>query len=239
MSDADRNIALQRPPIPVGNFQADVATIISRVRDEGDDALFEFGEKFDGARLEALEVSAEEWSAADSRVDAEVLMAIDDAITRIDAFHIAGKPEPISMETAPGLRCEARYLPISPVGLYVPGGSAPLISTVMMLAVPARIAGCEQIVLCTPADKQGQVSPAILAAAARCGVKRVFKVGGAQAIAAMGLGTETIPACAKLFGPGNAWVTEAKQQIALSRLSFCIGVLVSFGVLPSLSTPPQ
>jgi histidinol dehydrogenase len=119
------------------------------------------------------------------------------------------------METSPGLRCEARYLPISPVGLYVPGGSAPLISTVIMLAVPAQIAACEQVVLCTPPDKQGQVSPAILAAASRCGIKRVFKVGGAQAIAAMGLGTESIPACAKLFGPGNAWVTEAKQQISV------------------------
>jgi histidinol dehydrogenase len=105
-------------------------------------------------------------------------------------------------------------VPISPVGLYVPGGSAPLISTVLMLAVPARIAGCGQVVLCTPPDGKGRVSPAILAAAARCGVTRVFKAGGAQAIAAMGLGTESIPACAKLFGPGNAWVTEAKQQLA-------------------------
>jgi histidinol dehydrogenase len=147
-------------------------------------------------------------------VDPDVLEAMDEAIARITAFHIAGKPAPVSMETAPGLRCEARYLPISPVGLYVPGGSAPLISTVIMLAVPAQIAACEKVVLCTPPDKQGRVSPEILAAASRCGIKRIFKVGGAQAIAAMGLGTESIPACAKLFGPGNAWVTEAKQQIS-------------------------
>ena len=139
---------------------------------------------------------------------------MDEAISRIRDFHIAGKPVSLSMETAPGLRCEARYLPISPVGLYVPGGSAPLISTVIMLAIPAQIAGCEEVVLCTPPDRQGRISPAILAAASRCGVKRVFKAGGAQAIAAMGLGTESIPACAKLFGPGNAWVTEAKQQIS-------------------------
>ncbi len=124
-------------------------------------------------------------------------------------------PRPLSIETAPGVRCEARYLPISPVGLYVPGGSAPLISTVLMLAVPARIAGCEEIILCTPPDSEGCVPATILAAAARCGVKRVFKAGGAQAIAAMGLGTESIPACAKLYGPGNAWVTEAKQQISV------------------------
>jgi histidinol dehydrogenase len=138
----------------------------------------------------------------------------DEAIGRIELFHAAGKPDKVSMETAPGLRCEARYLPISPVGLYVPGGSAPLISTVLMLAIPARIAGCDEIVLCTPPDQQGRVHSAILAAASRCGVSRVFKVGGAQAIAGMGLGTSSIPACAKLFGPGNAWVTEAKQQIS-------------------------
>jgi len=214
LNETVRDGVLQRPPIPAGDFQTDVAAIIARVRDEGDKALRELSEKYDGVSLAALEVSAAEWAAADSLVDAEVLQAIDEAIERIEAFHSAGKPVTLSMETAPGLRCEARYLPVSPVGLYVPGGTAPLISTVIMLAVPARIAACEQVVLCTPPDSQGQVSPAILAAAARCGIKRIFKAGGAQAIAAMGLGTESIPACAKLFGPGNAWVTEAKQQIA-------------------------
>ncbi len=214
VSEADRETALRRPPIPAGDFQQVVAAIISRVREDGDLALREFGEKYDGVALGQLEVTTEEWARAESLVDAPVLQAMDEAIARITAFHVAGKPAPVSMETAPGLRCEARYLPISPVGLYVPGGTAPLISTVIMLAVPARIAGCEQVVLCTPPDKQGQVSPAILAAASRCGISRVFKVGGAQAIAAMGHGTESIPACAKLFGPGNAWVTEAKQQIS-------------------------
>ena len=213
-SETERVSVLQRPPLPSGNLQQAVSEIISRVREEGDDALFALGKKYDGVKLEQLEVSAEEWEAAESLVDPAVLQAMDEAIARIDAFHVAGKPVPVSMETTPGLRCEARYLPISPVGLYVPGGSAPLISTVIMLGVPARIAGCEAIVLCTPPDKQGQVPAAILAAARRCGIKRVFKVGGAQAIAAMGLGTESIPDCAKLFGPGNAWVTEAKQQIA-------------------------
>ena len=213
-SEAERETALRRPPIPAGDFQQAVVAIISRVSEDGDEALRELGEKYDGVLLGDLEVSANEWAEAESLVDPIVLQAMDEAISRIYAFHVAGKPAPVSMETAPGLRCEARYLPISPVGLYVPGGSAPLISTVIMLAIPAQIAGCEQVVLCTPPDQHGRVSPAILAAASRCGIKRVFKVGGAQAIAAMGLGTESIPACAKLFGPGNAWVTEAKQQIA-------------------------
>jgi histidinol dehydrogenase len=215
-SEEQRESALSRPPIPAGNFTQAVAEIIDRVRTDGDAALRELGEKYDGVLLEDLEVSADEWALAGSLVDDDILKAMDEAISRIEAFHVAGKPEPVSMETAPGLRCEARYLPISPVGLYVPGGSAPLVSTVIMLAVPARIAGCEQVVLCTPPDKQGSVSPAILAAASKCGIEHVFKVGGAQAIAAMGIGTENVPACAKLFGPGNAWVTEAKQQIAAS-----------------------
>ncbi len=214
ISEAEREVTLGRPPAPEGDFQQTVANIISSVRENGDAALREFGEKFDDVVLSQLEVTAQEWAAAEPQLATELLRAMDEAISRIYAFHAAGKPSPISMETSPGLRCEARYLPISPVGLYVPGGTAPLISTVIMLAIPAKIADSDQVVLCTPPDKNGQVAPAILAAASRCGIKRVFKVGGAQAIAAMGLGTETIPACAKLFGPGNAWVTEAKQQIA-------------------------
>ncbi len=213
-SELQRETALHRPPIPAGDFQGVVADIISRISGEGDRALREIGEKYDGVVPGSLEVTDEEWAAAESLVDPLVLQAMEDAISRIRAFHLAGKPAPVNMETAPGLRCEARYLPISPVGLYVPGGSAPLISTVIMLGVPAQIAGCKEVILCTPPDKQGRVPPAILAAASLCGIKRVFKAGGAQAIAAMGLGTESIPACAKLFGPGNAWVTEAKQQIS-------------------------
>ena len=214
MPEAQRAATLRRPPIPSGDFQQVVGEIISRVRSHGDAALQELGERYDGVALKQLEVTAEEWSESESLVDPLVLQAMDEAIERISAFHTSGSPSPVSMETSPGLRCEARYLPISPVGLYVPGGSAPLISTVIMLGVPAQIAACEQVVLCTPPDKQGRVPPAILAAAARCGIRRIFKVGGAQAIAAMGLGTESVPACAKLFGPGNAWVTEAKQQIS-------------------------
>lgn len=214
LDERQREAALDRPPLPGGDFESSVSEIIARVRKDGDGALRELGQKYDGVLINQLEVTADELSEAEALVDPLLVQAMDEAISRIYAFHVAGKPTPLSMETTPGLRCEARYLPISPVGLYVPGGTAPLISTVIMLAVPAQIAGCEQVVLCTPPDKQGQVSPAILAAASRCGIKRVFKVGGAQAIAAMGLGTESIPKCAKLFGPGNAWVTEAKQQIS-------------------------
>ena len=122
------------------------------------------------------------------------------------------KPTPVSTETAIGLVCKARFVPLSPVGLYIPGGSAPLISTVLMLGVPAGIAGCGDIVLCTPPGPDGHIDPAVLTAASRCGIERVFRVGGAQAIAAMAYGTESIPRCVKLFGPGNAWVTEAKRQ---------------------------
>jgi len=214
-SETQRRTALRRPPIPAGDFQGQVADIIARVGKDGDRALRELSEKYDGVTPASLEVTADEWESAESLVDPLVLQAMTEAIARIRAFHLAGVPDSISLETGPGLRCEARYLPISPVGLYVPGGSAPLISTVMMLGVPAQIAACEQVVLCTPPDKQGRVPPLILAAASLCGITRVFKVGGAQAIAAMGLGTESIPACAKLFGPGNAWVTEAKQQISI------------------------
>ena len=212
--EAERGTVMQRPPLPDSNIAAAVSGIISQVREGGDDAVRRLGEQFDGVRLQQLEVGPEEWSGAEAGVDVELLQAMDEAIARIEKFHSAGMPTVLSMETAPGLRCEARYLPISPVGLYVPGGTAPLISTVLMLAVPARIAGCEQTILCTPPNKEGRVPPAILAAAARCGIKRVFKIGGAQAVAAMGLGTESVPSCAKLFGPGNAWVTEAKQQIS-------------------------
>lgn len=212
--ESQREIVLSRPPVPAGDFQKTVSDIIAFVRADGDTALRVLGEKYDGVVLDQLEVSEDEWAAAESQVDPLVLKALDEAISRISAFHTAGKPGPVSLETSPGLHCEARYLPIDPVGLYIPGGSAPLISTVIMLGIPARIAACTQVILCTPPDQNGSVPPAILAAASRCGIKHVFKVGGAQAIAAMGLGTQSIPACAKLFGPGNAWVTEAKQQIS-------------------------
>lgn len=213
-NESQRQSALSRPPLPSSGFAERVAEIIASVRDEGDQALHKLGEELDGVQLKSFEVSKAELENAEEKLDPTLLSAIDEAIGRITDFHRAGSPKPFRMSTADGLDCEARYLPMTPVGLYVPGGSAPLISTVIMLAVPAQIAGCEDIVLCSPPNAAGDIHPAILAAASRCGVRRVFKLGGAQAIAAMGLGTESVPACAKLFGPGNAWVTEAKQQIA-------------------------
>jgi histidinol dehydrogenase len=214
INEEQRQKTLSRPPLPVAGFGERVAEIIASVREEGDRALLRLGEKFDGVRLEDFEVSRDESDQAEAGLEPALRSDMDEAIGRITAFHQAGSPKPVHMSTADGLDCEARYLPMTPVGLYVPGGSAPLISTVIMLAVPAQIAGCKDIVLCSPPDGEGNIHPAILAAASRCGVSRIFKLGGAQAIAAMGLGTKTVPACVKLFGPGNAWVTEAKQQIA-------------------------
>lgn len=209
-----RSAALQRPPVDRDDIQDTVADILAQVRERGDATLRELTERFDGARVDAMQVPAIELEAAPRKIDPTLLEAIQNAAARIRAFHEASAPSPVSLETADGLRCATIYRPINPVGLYVPGGSAPLISTAMMLAIPANLAGCRDIVLCTPPDPEGRIDPAILAAASLCGATQVFRVGGAQAIAAMAFGTETIPACAKLFGPGNAWVTEAKRQVA-------------------------
>lgn len=191
-----------------------VARILDAVRQDGDVALRRLTREFDGVVLEAFEVDAEEFSAAEADVSHDVREAIAEAAARIDAWHRAGSIAPFEIETAPGVRCGRLVRPIARVGLYVPAGSAPLPSTALMLGVPARIAGCRQVVLCTPPRRDGRADPAVLVAAKLTGVHRVFKVGGAQAVAAMAQGTATVPACDKLFGPGNAWVTEAKRQVA-------------------------
>ncbi|NIM69385.1 MAG: histidinol dehydrogenase [Xanthomonadales bacterium] len=209
-----REAALARPAANAGDLQQGVAEIIARVRQGGDAALRELTQRFDGCTPESLEVTPASLEASSDTVTAELEDAIAEAMQRIEAFHAAGMPGDTRLETAPGLSCEARYLPIRRVGLYIPGGSAPLISTVLMLAVPARLAGCGEVVLCSPPTPEGDIHPAIRYAAGRCGVTRLFRVGGAQAIAAMAYGTESVPKCDKLFGPGNAWVTEAKRQVA-------------------------
>jgi len=209
-----RRRLLARPVVDRSRLAEQVAAIIEKVRRDGDAALLELSERFDGVRTERLEVAPDELAAADAAVEPGLLAALERAADRIRRFHQASAPRGARLDTEAGLACESRYLPIAPVGLYVPGGSAPLVSTVLMLAIPARLAGCEHIVLCTPPRRDGSVHPALLAAAALCGVRRVFRVGGAQAIAAMAWGTESVPACAKLYGPGNAWVTEAKLQVA-------------------------
>lgn len=192
-----------------------VARLIAQVRADGDSTLRALTRRYDGCELGALAVSAGEFDAADALVAPELKRAIGEARERIERFHRATAPADVALDTAPGVRCERVLRPLRRVGLYVPSGSAPLPSTVLMLAVPAAIAGCHDVVMCTPANAQGDCDPLVLHAARACGVKRVFKLGGAQAIAAMAYGTESVPRCDKLFGPGNAWVTEAKRQVAL------------------------
>ncbi len=214
--DADAQArALTRPVQTVAaQTRASVAELIDQVRNRGDAALREITERFDGVAPERFEVSEAEFAAAELAVPAELRIAMQQAADRIDRFHRAGMAQPYSVETAPGVVCGKVIRPIARVGLYVPAGSAPLPSTALMLGVPAKLAGCREVVLCTPPRKDGSADPAVLVAARLTGVHRVFKIGGAQAIAAMAYGTETVPSCDKLFGPGNSFVTEAKQQVA-------------------------
>ena len=207
---------LRRPAQVTSSTTAStVASIIGEVRDSGDSALRAFGERFDGFAPVDFAVGSAEFAEAEASLSAELRSAIDEAAERIAAFHRAGMTAPYSVDTAPGVRCERVLRPIQRVGLYVPAGSAPLPSTALMLGVPARLAGCPDIVLCTPPRRDGTADPAVLYAAKRCGITRVFKIGGAQAIAAMAYGTASVPRCDKLFGPGNAYVTEAKRQVAM------------------------
>jgi len=207
--------ALTRPVQTVAAQTRDsVAGLIEQVRTRGDAALCEITQRFDGIAPERFEVGEAEFAAAELAVSAELRIAMQQAADRIDTFHRAGMAQPYSVETAPGVVCEKVIRPITRVGLYVPAGSAPLPSTALMLGVPAKLAGCREVVLCTPPRKDGTADPAVLVAARLTGVHRVFKIGGAQAIAAMAYGTESVPSCDKLFGPGNSFVTEAKQQVA-------------------------
>lgn len=192
-----------------------VAGIIRRVRDGGDKALMELAAEIDSVDLSAgIEVTAEEIALASQEVSEELKKAVSDAYANIYAFHSAQKFDSVDMQTAPGVRCMQKPMPIQRVGLYIPGGSAPLFSTVLMLAVPAKVAGCPEVILCTPCGKDGKVSSAVLFAASFCGVDRIFKIGGAQAVAAMAYGTETVPCVHKIFGPGNRYVTKAKEMVS-------------------------
>lgn len=214
-SEARRDL-LRRPNRESrGELDAAVRAIIERVRGEGDAALLDLTERFDGVRLRALEVSEVEFEHAAGLAPQEVQAAMAEARARLLAWHLAGMAKEFRIDTAPGVSCGRVLRGIQRVGLYVPSGSAPLPSTALMLGVPASLAGCEEIVLCTPPGRDGRADPVVLVAARLCGIRRVFKVGGAQAIAAMAIGTASIPACDKLFGPGNAFVTRAKQQAAM------------------------
>lgn len=216
LDQAERGDALRRPAQQAGEeVSRTVAALLAEVRAGGDAALRAVTERLDGIALERFEVSEEELAAAAAALPASLRGAIDEAAARIQRFHRAGATLPYAIETAPGVLCERMLRPIGRVGLYVPAGSAPLPSTALMLGVPAQIAGCQDIVLCTPPRRDGSADPAVLHAAARCGITRIFKLGGAQAIAAMAFGTASVPRCDKLFGPGNAYVTEAKRQVAM------------------------
>ena len=212
---AEREAVLQRPAQAVSaGLRAGVQAIFEAVTVRGDDALRAYTAQFDDVTLADFEIGAEEFEATVMQVTADVQAAILEAAARIEAFHRAGIAQPYEVETAPGLRCRRVQRPIRRVGLYVPAGSAPLPSTALMLCIPARLAGCAEVILCTPPRADGSADPAVLLAARQVPDVRVFKLGGAQAIAAMALGTASVPRCDKLFGPGNAWVDEAKRQAA-------------------------
>lgn len=215
MDAAAQAALLARPPTHVNaKLRAEVERLIDQVRADGDHSLRALTRRFDGCALERLAVAAEEFAEAERALDAELKAAIDAAFERIRLFHDRTKPLPVALETAPGVVCERLVVPIERVGLYVPAGSAPLPSTALMLGVPALIAGCPEVVLCSPPRADGRVDPSVLYAARRCRIERVFKLGGVQAIAAMAYGTESVPRCDKLYGPGNAYVTMAKHCVA-------------------------
>ncbi len=213
------NSLLQRPALNVSGLYDNVQNVLDKVRSEGDKALFEYESLFDKVTLSSLSVSEDELTNAASLVSEELKKAINIAADNISKFHSSQKQEFKKVETTPGVTCWQKAVPISSVGLYIPGGSAPLFSTVLMLAIPAKIAGCSEIVLCTPPDKNGNINPAILYAAQVAGVNRFFKLGGSQAIAAMAYGTESVPKVSKIFGPGNPYVTAAKQIVSLKDVA--------------------
>lgn len=210
---------LKRPALETENLFDAVRTIIGNVRQQGDKALLEYGTLFDKALLDTLLVSEAEQKEAEKKVSIELKSAMYMAKRNIETFHTAQRFEGKKIETMPGVVCWQKAVPIEKVGLYVPGGTAPLFSTVLMLAIPAKIAGCREIILCTPPDRQGKIHPAILFAAQLAGVNRIIKAGGAQAIAAMAYGTESVPKVYKIFGPGNQYVTAAKQLVSLHEVA--------------------
>jgi histidinol dehydrogenase len=214
-SSAQRREALQRPALKdAAGVNAAARDIIERVRREGDAALLALTQQFDGVRLEALAVTKQEFAAAERALTSDQHGAIDRAIDNVRRFHAAQASPPLRVETAPGVICERFSVPIRAVGLYVPAGSAPLPSTAIMLAVPAALAQCPVKLMCSAPNRAGNASPAVLVAARKAGVEQIFKVGGAQAIAAMAYGSESIAKCDKVFGPGNAYVTAAKMLAA-------------------------
>jgi histidinol dehydrogenase len=210
---------LKRPLINHEILEEQVQKIIKDVAENGDIAVKKYTQEFDSYNADSLEVSAQEIQAAGQEMEPALKAAIEEAQWNIQTFHKKQRSAIDTIVTTAGVRCWQKPVPISKVGLYIPGGSAPLLSTALMLGIPARLAGCKEVILCTPPDKQGKVSPSILYIAGLLGIHRVFRVGGAQAIAAMACGTESIPAVNKIFGPGNQYVTAAKQIVSRSKVA--------------------
>ncbi|MUK38085.1 histidinol dehydrogenase [Aliivibrio fischeri] len=211
LSDSQQDTVLQRPAITEGaNITAAVTSVINTVKQEGDAGVFALTEKFDGVKPDSIRVSNAEIEAASDRLSEEMKTALKQAYSNISKFHQAQKPQPVKVETQPGVICEQITMPINKVGLYIPGGSAPLPSTVLMLGIPAQIAGCHKVVLCSPPP----IADEILYVAKLCKIDEVYNIGGAQAVAAMAYGTESVSKVDKIFGPGNAYVTEAKRQVS-------------------------
>ena len=206
---------LKRPVMNMETLRGTVSEVLGRIKAEGDKAVLDYEERFDKVKLNGLAVSEAEIEEAESMVSDELKKAILLAEQNIRTFHSAQKFVGKKVETQPGVTCWQKAVAIEKVGLYIPGGTAPLFSTVLMLATPAKIAGCKEIVLCTPPNKEGKVNPAILYAARVAGVSKIFKAGGVQAIGAMAYGTESVPKVYKIFGPGNQYVMAAKQQVSL------------------------
>ncbi|HNX57319.1 MAG TPA: histidinol dehydrogenase [Prolixibacteraceae bacterium] len=210
---------LKRPMFDVSQLTASVSQILADIRQNGIQAIQKYTEKFDGVFIQNFTVSEGEFAEAANSLNPELKRAIEVAANNIFKFHQAQMPETKRLETTPGVVCWQKPVAIEKVGLYIPGGSAPLFSTVLMLSIPAKIAGCNEIVLCTPPDKNGKVNPAILFAAQHVGVTKVFKLGGIQAIAAMAYGVDVVPKVDKIFGPGNQYVMAAKQLVSISNVA--------------------
>ncbi|WP_394134250.1 histidinol dehydrogenase [Aliivibrio fischeri] len=211
LSDSQQDTVLQRPAITEGaNITAAVTSVINTVKQEGDVGILALTEKFDGVKPDSIRVSKSEIDAASDRLTEEMKTALKQAYSNISKFHQAQQPQPVKVETQPGVVCEQITMPVNKVGLYIPGGSAPLPSTVLMLGVPAQIAGCHKVVLCSPPP----IADEILYVAKLCKIDEVYNIGGAQAVAAMAYGTESVSKVDKIFGPGNAYVTEAKRQVS-------------------------
>lgn len=212
---SDWKSILSRPTLNTATLRDTVLQVLGAIREKGDKAVIEYEEKFDKVKLSSLEVTEEEFAEAELLIDSKLKEAIGNALENIRTFHASQKFEGKKITTTTGVTCWQKAVAIEKVGLYIPGGTAPLFSTVLMLAAPAKIAGCKEIVLCSPPNKEGKINPAILYAAKAAGVSRIFKAGGVQAIGAMAYGTESIPKVYKIFGPGNQYVMAAKQEVSL------------------------